>query len=155
MDKLVHPTLCIGCNYLSMMELKLIHDRKRDPSCARTILFGFQIFFSILVISLWVTRYDENHPSLTASLICIIYNNADKFNYCSICKPAKRHQNENDEKYLCICGIRLNIMVIHNGLRYRFSDGDGGGDGDSDVDCTARTSILHDMVWSVPRGSVH
>ena len=32
---------------------------------------------------------------------------------------------------------------------------DGDGDGDGDGDCTARTSIHHDMVWSVPRGSFH
>ena len=31
MDKLFHPTLNNGCNYLSMLGLKLNHDRKRGP----------------------------------------------------------------------------------------------------------------------------
>ena len=42
-------------------------------------------------------------------------------------------------------------MVI--GIGSDKSEGDGGGDDDGD--CTARTSVHHDMVWSVSRGSVH
>ena len=33
MDKKIHPTLYDGCNYLSMLGLKLIHISKRGPRC--------------------------------------------------------------------------------------------------------------------------
>ena len=44
MDKLFHPTLYDGCNYLSMLGFKLIHVSKRGPRCSRLCIFIINIF---------------------------------------------------------------------------------------------------------------
>ena len=44
MDELIHPTLYNGCNYSSMVSLKLIHLSKRGPS---------QIWINLRIYTIW------------------------------------------------------------------------------------------------------
>ena len=64
MDKLFHPTLYNGCNYLSMLGLKLNHVSKRGPLCSSPWSLTFSLFFcsATIIITTSISRIPYPPP---------------------------------------------------------------------------------------------